>query len=235
MDSFTKIIKDRLLELNWSIRKLGREANLSPGYVQQVHSGTIPKDETVIRIARALDLDETEMLFLARYERTSDPETRAIYKQALDVSQSVEGALSSGAAAPVKPIQIPLISYVSAGEPFQWTDQGYGPGQGLEMLDIPPGLETRLALKVYAVRVRGDSMFPYLKEGAVLFAMPESRNEIRHGDYVIFKDQDYNAWVKMVFFRDRKIIFRSLNPEFEDIVKTEDELVLIDRVIHIAL
>ncbi len=230
MNSFTKIIKDRLVELGWSIRKLGREANLSPGYVQQVHSGTIPKDETVIRIARTLDLDETELLFLARYERTSDPETRAIYKQALDVSQSEDGAFSSYAAA-----QIPLISYVSAGESFQWTDQGFGPGQGLEMLDIPPGLETRLARKVYAVRVRGDSMFPYLKEGAVLFVMPESRNVIRHGDYVIFKDQSYNAWVKMVFFRERKIIFRSLNPEFEDIVKTEDELVLMERVIHIAL
>ncbi|MBW2624224.1 MAG: helix-turn-helix transcriptional regulator, partial [Deltaproteobacteria bacterium] len=146
-----------------------------------------------------------------------------------------DGILNGNSATEVRPYQIPLISYVSAGEPFQWTDQGYGAGQGLEMLDIPPGLDTKLAPKVYAVRVRGDSMFPYLKEGAVLFAMPESRNEIRHGDYVIFKDHDYNAWVKMVFFRDKKIIFRSLNPEFEDIVKTEDELVLMDRVIHIAL
>ncbi len=68
-----------------------------------------------------------------------------------------------------------------------------------------------------------------------LYRMPESRDKVRHGDYVIFKDQDYNAWVKMVFFRDQKIIFRSLNPEFEDIVKTADELVLMDRVIHIAL
>ena len=58
---------------------------------------------------------------------------------------------------------------------------------------------------------------------------------IRHGGYVVFKNQDYNAWAKMLFSREGKIIFRSLNPEYEDIVKIGDKHVLMDRVINISL
>ncbi len=129
---------------------------------------------------------------------------------------------------------VPLISHVSAGEPFQWTDGGFEAGNGLEKVELPPGIDPRLAEKIYAVRVRGDSMFPYLKDGAILFVKPESREEVRHGDYVIFKDQDYNAWVKMVLFRKGQIILRSLNPEYGDMVKLENELVLLEKVMAVT-
>ncbi|MBW2140879.1 MAG: helix-turn-helix transcriptional regulator, partial [Deltaproteobacteria bacterium] len=129
---------------------------------------------------------------------------------------------------------VPVISHVSAGEPFQWTDGGFEAGNGLEKVDLPPGIDPNLAKKIYAVRVRGDSMFPYLKDGATLFVKPESRDEVKHGDYVIFKDLDYNAWVKMVLFRDGQIILRSLNPEYGDMVKVEDELVLLEKVMAIT-
>ncbi|MBW2086423.1 MAG: helix-turn-helix transcriptional regulator [Deltaproteobacteria bacterium] len=130
---------------------------------------------------------------------------------------------------------VPVISHVSAGEPFQWTDGGFEAGDGLEKVELPPGIDPKLAEKIYAVRVRGDSMFPYLKDGATLFVKPESREEVRHGDYVIFKDQDYNAWVKMVLFRNDQIILRSLNPDYGDMVKDEDELILLEKVISITL
>lgn len=38
----------------------------------------------------------------------------------------------------------------------------------------------------------------------------------------------------MVFFHNSQIVFRSLNPEYPDIVKSEDELVLMERVIAIV-
>ncbi|MBW2092967.1 MAG: helix-turn-helix transcriptional regulator [Deltaproteobacteria bacterium] len=129
---------------------------------------------------------------------------------------------------------VPVISHISAGEPFQWTDGGFEAGNGLEKVELPPGIDPKLAERVYAVRVRGDSMFPYLKDGATLFVKPESREEVRHGDYVIFKDQDYNAWVKMVLFREGQIILRSLNPEYGDMIKRENELVLLEKVMAIT-
>jgi len=131
-------------------------------------------------------------------------------------------------------LTVPVISYVNAGEPFQWTDGGFEPGNGLERVDLPPGVDARLADRIYAVRVRGDSMFPYLKDGATLFVMPESQSEIRHGDYVIFKDKDYNAWVKMVLFHNDQIILRSLNSDYPDMVKSGDDVILMEKVISVT-
>lgn len=127
-------------------------------------------------------------------------------------------------------LEIPLVAYVSAGTPFIWTDGGYEMGSGLEMLDVPPGMTSKEAETVYAVRVRGDSMSPTFKDGATLFVQYESYDKIKHKDYVIFKDREYNAWVKMILFRDDQIILRSLNPEYGDIVLTKTDLTLLERV-----
>ncbi len=129
-------------------------------------------------------------------------------------------------------LKIPLIAYVTAGIPFQWTDGGGGHEMesGLEVLDIPPGMQFKEIETVYAVRVRGGSMFPPFKDGATLFIKTKNHNEIKHQDYVIFKDREHNAWVKMVLFRNDKIILRSLNPEYEDIILTMADLALLERV-----
>jgi phage repressor protein C with HTH and peptisase S24 domain len=77
-------------------------------------------------------------------------------------------------------------------------------------------------------------MSPYLKDGATLFIKIESRDEVRDGDYVIFKDEDNNAWVKMILFRNDLIILRSLNTDYPDLVKAEDEHIILEKVISIA-
>ncbi len=77
-------------------------------------------------------------------------------------------------------------------------------------------------------------MSPYLKDGATLFVQAESRAEVRDGDYVIFRDEDHNAWVKMALMRNDQIILRSLNADFPDLVKAEDEEILLEKVISIA-
>ena len=128
--------------------------------------------------------------------------------------------------------KIPLIAYISAGTPFQWSNGGFQMGDGIELLDLPPGMTLEDAESVYAVRIQGDSMFPPFKDGVTLYVKNGSWEEIGHGDYVIFKDRDHKAWVKMIFFREDKIILRSLNPEFEDIVLTKDELTMLERVKH---
>ncbi len=124
---------------------------------------------------------------------------------------------------------IPVISYVSAGKSFQWTDQGYTSGDGFDFIDLPPGAKYSPGL--YAVRVKGDSMRPLYKDGATFIVKPESREEITHEDIVVWKDEDYNAWVKMVLFHENQIIFRSLNSQYPDIVKKSDEIILMDKVI----
>jgi phage repressor protein C with HTH and peptisase S24 domain len=83
--------------------------------------------------------------------------------------------------------QIPLVAYVSAGEASEF-----------EKIDLPPGLSTEKAHLYYTVRVRGDSMLPLLKEGAILVVKKESRENIINNDTVIFRDNNKNCWVKRV-------------------------------------
>ncbi len=130
-------------------------------------------------------------------------------------------------------LRIPVIAYVSAGEPFSWTDQGYETGNGFDFIAPPPGLVRTENL--YAVRVRGDSMRPLFKDGATLIVKPETRQEVSHEDFVIFKDQDYSAWVKMVLFHNGGIILRSLNQAYPDIVKNSEDIVLMDKIVFHSL
>ncbi len=128
-----------------------------------------------------------------------------------------------------KLIKVPVISYVSAGDPFEWTDQGYASGDGFDFIDLPPGVDYHPNL--YAVRIKGDSMRPWLKDGTTLIVKPESREDIAHEDIVVWKDENYNAWVKMVLFHENQIVFRSLNSQYPDITKKFDEIILMDLVI----
>jgi hypothetical protein len=96
---------------------------------------------------------------LWHFYTASNPDARAIYKQAFNASDSFYQFAAETHEIKTRPL-IRLISYVSAGEPFSWTDGGYGPANGFEMLEIPQGLNQKLVRSVYAVQVRGDSMFP---------------------------------------------------------------------------
>ncbi len=129
---------------------------------------------------------------------------------------------------------VPVISLVSASEPFRWTNGDFEQGIGLEKISLPSGVDPKLAGKIYAVRVRGDSMSPYLKDGAILFIKIESRDEVRDGDYVIYKDEDNNAWVKTILFRNDIVILRCLNTDYPDLVKAKDEHIILEKVISIA-
>jgi len=219
-----KLIGRRLKELKVDYAGAAKMCGISADYVSKtVRADRVPTDEILLKMARGLGLDLAKVLLAARLDK-SPSEARPIYQRLArsDTPPDYE---------PEQPI--PVIAYVSAGSPFQWTDGGYGPGNGLDEVDVPPEVPLKQARSMYAVRVRGDSMRPFLKEGATLYIKPESRPEIANGDYVIFKDKDYNCWVKLVEFHDQAIVLKSLNPTYPDIVKTHDEEVLMEKVYFI--
>lgn len=239
MGTLGDIIKERREVIGISQRTLGTQAAkyredrpgvvISDTYIKDIEKhGKIPSDEMIFAIARALGLNEAELIAVARQEATSSPSVSQIYQNAF------AGTLPPPTTAPPQHA-VPVIAYVSAGEPFAWTDGGYPAGQGFDYVDLPVSLPNGLGEKVYAVRVRGDSMAPYLKDGTTLIVKPESYSEVKHGDYVVWKDPDYNAWVKMVLFHNGRIVFRSLNPNYPDIIHNRAEVTMMDRVIIILL
>jgi SOS-response transcriptional repressor LexA len=131
---------------------------------------------------------------------------------------------------------IPVVGHVSAGTGFEFTDGGFAAGEGFEQVEIPPGVDTALAQSLYCVRVRGDSLREFFGDGTLLFIKPESWEEIKDGDLVIFKDgSDGRAFVKKVEFAGESLILKSMNPMYKNIVLAKRELMLLERVMAIML
>ncbi len=131
---------------------------------------------------------------------------------------------------------IPVVGHVSAGVGFEYTDGGFEAGEGFDQVDLPPGVDPNLAQKLYCVRVRGDSLREFFSDGALLFIKPESWEEIKDGDLVIFKDRaDNKAYVKKVEFAGESLILKSMNPLYKNMVLNKNELSMLERVLSIVL
>jgi SOS-response transcriptional repressor LexA/predicted transcriptional regulator len=131
---------------------------------------------------------------------------------------------------------VPVVGHVSAGEGFMFTDGGYPVGEGFERVELPPGVDPVLASRLYCVRVRGNSLKEFINEGALLFIKPESWEEIKDGDLVIFKDRtDNRAFVKKVEFSGESLILKSMNPLYGNIVLKKTDLTLLERVMSLVL
>ncbi len=131
---------------------------------------------------------------------------------------------------------MPVVGHVSAGEGFGFTDGGYTAGEGFEQVDIPPGVDPQLVQSLYCVRVRGDSLREFFGDGTLLFIKPESWEEIKDGDLVIFKDRNGSkAYVKKVEFSGENLILKSMNPLYKHMVLSRSDLMLLERVLAIKL
>ncbi len=223
-DRLARLVGRRLSGLGLDYAAAGRQCGVSADYVSKtVRGDRVPSDEILVKLAEGLGLPLDEVLLAARLD-TAPYEARAVYQRL--TQPGMETPAFEWPA-------VPVIAYVSAGEPFQWTDGGFAAGNGLDHVEPPPELDQRRAGEMYAVRVRGDSMRPFLKEGATLYIKPGSRHEITNGDYVIFKDKDYACWVKLVEIHREAIILKSLNPTYQDIVKSRGDEVLMEKVCFI--
>ncbi|MBI4965117.1 MAG: helix-turn-helix transcriptional regulator [Desulfomonile tiedjei] len=131
---------------------------------------------------------------------------------------------------------IPMVGHVSAGMGFEFTDGGFAAGEGFEQVEIPPGVDPSFAQRLYCVRVRGDSLQEFFGDGTLLFIKPESWEEVKDGDLVIFKNRsDGRAFVKKVEFVGESLLLKSMNPMYKNIVLAKRELMLLERVMAIVL
>ena len=133
-------------------------------------------------------------------------------------------------------LTVPVVGHVSAGAGFAYTDGGFSAGEGFDQVDMPPGVDPALARMLYCVKIRGDSLREFLSDGALLFIKPESWEEIRDGDLVIFKDRKHQrAFVKKVEFAGESLILKSMNPLYKNMVVHREDLMLLERVTAIVL
>lgn len=151
---------------------------------------------------------------------------------ALDRIRTLQGGNSNRR----NPLTVPVVGHVSAGEGFEYTDGGFCAGEGFDQVPLPPGVDESLAQTLYCVRVRGDSLREFFGDGTLLFIKPESWEEIRDGDLVIFKDRNGNkAFVKKVEFAGDNLILKPMNQYYKNMVVQKSDLILLERVTAIVL
>jgi SOS-response transcriptional repressor LexA len=102
---------------------------------------------------------------------------------------------------------IPLVAEVTASEPFACNEDNC-----LEFINLSslPGITRELARKCYALRVQGDSMFPFQKNGDLLIVEKESCSKIKHGDKVVLHHNS-SAFIRHVEIAGETLILRPLN------------------------
>lgn len=197
---------------------LAKDLDVDPSYISTMRSGRgTPSRKMAAKIATKLNLDYEQLLRSIEYQKAPDH-----LKKDFEKTEHLKVSI----AAKQKPtqIKIPLVAYVSAGEPFECE------ASGLDYIDLPPYLPPENADRYYAVRVRGASMLPLFKDGDTLIIRKDSREEIVNNDRVIFKDTDNNCWVKQVQFTNDSVVFNSFNPAYSPIMMQKKDIIHMDKI-----
>ena len=220
---FKEILHQRLRELDWTYEDLAHKVGVCGVYISKIIQGKqVPKDDVILNLARALELDLEQLILLAHYEKAPE-QVKPIFKRLARHSPSeflgdVAGfdnievsALGHGRA-------VPVVGMVQAGA-FMPSEDG----------EYPAGVSDALVYSdqkgrnLFAVKVVNDSMEPEFREGDVLIVNPNL--EAKSGDYVIAKLlADNEATFKKLIIHagpgpgKRLLILRPLNPRYEDMV-----------------
>ncbi len=126
---------------------------------------------------------------------------------------------------PVDYRYIPIVGYVSAGVPKEGEEEELG----WMLVELTSPADKALI-------VDGDSMEPTIPRGSVVAIKPVSVWELKNGDVVVVRLDGEHA-LKRVYFDKQKIILRSDNPKYEDIVvdPKQAELIIEGKAIKVQM
>ena len=126
----------------------------------------------------------------------------------VDPNWLVTGNGSMNLRAPKQIVEVPLISWVQAGD-WAETNDPYVPGDGQEWVSCPSGVSK----SGFALTVTGESMEPDFKDGDVIVVDPEIKP--RHGDNVVVRlHSDNTSTFKRLVIEGEQTYLRAINPNW---------------------
>lgn len=117
------------------------------------------------------------------------------------------------------PPKIPVVSFASAGEAVNFTDQGYPQGGGMYFIDRPANFSDPNG---FGIEVSGDSMVPKYEDGQVVLV--DTRKCPQSGDYAVVGLMNGDKYIKRYREAQGVVILESVNPLYEPIVVQKDEI-----------
>lgn len=191
----------------WDQGELARESDISQGLISHYETGKRrPGYENIVKISKALGVDLEAFEETIKKIRPKDAEDAPRYK----------------------PNDIPEVGLVQAGRGGFFDPEGHPMGDWPRKFHRPEDVSDPNA---YVVRVQGDSMEPFLKNGHRLMCV--TNQEAVPGDMVVVQLKNDEFMVKELTLKDGMIILKSLNPLHEPIVLNKKEVRAIHPVVWI--
>ncbi|MFQ5692485.1 MAG: helix-turn-helix domain-containing protein [Nitrospinota bacterium] len=103
---------------------------------------------------------------------------------------------------------IPIVGNVSGGESENlWGDGDFPAGSGFDQLQRPPDL---FDANAFALEVRGDSMAPVFRNGALVVVSPN--REVNSGDFAVVRTREGKSYFKIVWIEADQVRLTSISP-----------------------
>ena len=174
---------------------------------------------TASGLARSAGLDPTtfnKSKRVAADGRPRWPSTESIAKilEAMHTDIATFLGLGRRASAERRPpavVTVPLLGMAQAGAGGFFDDGGFPAGQGWDEIVLPVSLPLSEREKVFALKVRGDSMLPLYRHGDIIIVQRDS--QVHKGDRVVVRTSEGEVMAKVLQKKTaRSLDLASLNP-----------------------
>ena len=166
---------------------------------------------SINQLAKRSGLSEKYIRLLERGERR--PKIETLEKLARGLGVPFEEVAAAAGVSIIKARRIPVISWTSAGN---WEEAVEYPEDWVEVLSSSP--------RLFALRVRGDSMEPEFAEGDIIVVDPD-RDPIS-GSFVLVRNRDGEVVFKHLKQYGDKWILCPLNPRYPEIEMNEEHEII---------
>jgi SOS-response transcriptional repressor LexA len=218
MGELQEILIQKRKELNLSLREAGNLIGISHSYLSTLEKGVDPRTgapikptpETLKLISKAYGINYHILMKAAGYlDETNIPNIEMLHKAGLrEVGEMVS---------------IPIIGSVKAGKDGIIAFEDYLGEEKVEKEAVKDGE------RYFLLRVKGDSMYPEMKEGDLVLVRQQS--DVDSGDYAVVIINGGEGIVKRLIKKGNAVVLQSVNPLYEPIIITPDmEFIIAGKV-----
>ena len=202
MNTLADRLKQEMARCGLTQQQLADKAEMAQASVYKLVSGKAQESRKISRLASALGVN-TDWLATGKGPK---------YKT-IDISTTLPGLQGDASIEPNASYalalgefsEVPVVGTAQLGDNGHWSELEYPVGHGDGHITYP----TR-DRNAYALRCRGDSMKPRIKDGE--FVVVEPNSEAIPGDEILLKTHDGRVMVKTLLYnRDGKVHVMSVN------------------------
>ncbi|MCX7703172.1 MAG: XRE family transcriptional regulator [Planctomycetota bacterium] len=224
MRNIGQAIKELRLRRGWTIRKLAELVGKTPAYVSLIENRKRQLSMPLLEVfANALGVSPAYFLQDTSCKKESGEVRHKILEELWAVIERY--SLPEDNKIFCRMRRIPVISCTAAGEPVAYEDM-FPVGYSDEFVEAPDITDEN----AFALRIRGDSMEPYLSDGDIVIVCPSWK--VKEGKPVVVKAKDGEVTCKIFNKSDDKVVLSASNPRYPPKVLSSESIVWMYPVVR---